>query len=193
MNKIMLITTGIALSFLTLSCRKEHVSPVNQLVKDLFCFKEGSEWVYYDSVSHSTQTMTITNYEATRLAGKTISKTYDWAELIIMNITIENIAQSLYSIIETELFSDEDKDNTLAHGRICSPAITTLFLRCNEKNNFTPTATYLNSFTVNETVYHDVYMFNIDDIKYYIAKHIGFIRCVGHKYDWVLIDKNIQQ
>ena len=41
---------------------QEYVAPVNQLVNDLFCFKTGSEWTYYDSVGQTTQKMVVTNY-----------------------------------------------------------------------------------------------------------------------------------
>ena len=55
MKRFILITVGIIIPLLLFStCQKEHVSPINQLVKDLFCFKESSEWTYYDSVSQTT-------------------------------------------------------------------------------------------------------------------------------------------
>ena len=63
MKKLGLIIISIGLIILSTSCRKEHVAPINQLVKDLFCFKTGSEWTYYDSISQTTHKMVVTNYE----------------------------------------------------------------------------------------------------------------------------------
>ncbi|NLJ81740.1 MAG: hypothetical protein GX330_01260, partial [Bacteroidales bacterium] len=82
MKKISLVFIGIL--FLVSACREEHVSSVNQLVKDLFCFKTGSEWTYYDSVSQTTQKMEVTNYEARKLASTPEGgrKAYDFAEYI---------------------------------------------------------------------------------------------------------------
>ncbi|MFA7103506.1 MAG: hypothetical protein WC142_09960, partial [Bacteroidales bacterium] len=65
---------------------------------------------------------------------------------------------------------------------------------CDENNNFIPSATYLSTYTVNEITYSNVYVFNKDNVTYYVSKHTGFIRCVENNYfDLVLIDKNIQQ
>jgi len=208
MKKITLFIAGIILIFLCLSCRKEHVSPINQLVKDLFCFKTGSEWIYYDSLSHTTHKMVVTNYEVTKCASmpKGGRKAYDFAEWIIINFVVDNTNKG-----KTHLVADEDQDNT-AKGSVFVPAETLLSIRCNENDNFTPSATHLSTYSVNEIEYKDVYVFNVsqkihsgnitytDDFTYYVAKHIGFIRCVRkceyaehYSYDWVLIDKNVIQ
>lgn len=195
----------ILVSFLSIltACRKEHIAPVNQLVKDLFCFKEGSEWTYYDSISQTTQKMVVTNYEIRKFGGgkQKRGKIYDWAEDIEMGITIENIAQSLSVKGRTWLKADIYKDNTLNGMYITTPVKTIystrcdeLSLNCDENNNFTPSATYLSNYTVNGTNYSDVYVFNKYNTTYYVSKHIGFIRCMyDNDFDWVLIDKNIQQ
>ncbi|MGI6291103.1 MAG: hypothetical protein ACOXZH_01540 [Bacteroidales bacterium] len=205
MKKIrFLITAGILFLFLCSTCRKEHIAPINQLVKDLFCFKAGSEWTYYDSVSQTTQKMMVTNYEIRKFApmpkgGR--GKIYDCAESITMDITVENASQSLFIKGRTWLIADIYKDNTLEGMYITTPVKTIfstrcneLSLRCDENNNFTPSATYLSTYTVNEITYSNVYVFNKDNVTYYVSKHTGFIRCVENNYfDLILIDKNIQQ
>jgi len=199
-----LIIAGILFLFLFSTCRKEHIAPINQLVKDLFCFKTGSEWTYYDSVSRTTQKMIITNYEIRKFAPKPEvgkRKVYDWAEDIEMNITVENASQSLFIKGRTWLIADIYKDNTLKGMYITTPVKTIfsthcneLSLRCDENNNFIPSATYLSTYTVNEITYSNVYVFNKDNVTYYVSKHTGFIRCVENNYfDLVLIDKIIQQ
>ncbi len=193
MGKNIFITIGLVYLFLCLGCRKEHVAPINQLAKDLFCFKTGSEWVYYDSISQTTQRMLISNYEATRLASmpKGRRRAYNWAEYIEMKITIENFGSGT-----TKLEADEDQDNTLRKGvsYIYTPTEEFLYISCDENTNFVPSPTYLTTYTVNETIYSDVYVFHQDDVSYYVSKHIGFIRCVKNNYlDLVLTDKNVQQ
>ncbi|MGI6291105.1 MAG: hypothetical protein ACOXZH_01550 [Bacteroidales bacterium] len=204
MKRILLITAGIVLLFLCSTCRKEHIAPINQLVKDLFCFKTGSEWTYYDSVSRTTQKMIITNYEIRKFApmpegGR--GKVYDCAESITMDITVENPSQSLFIKGRTWLVADIYKDNTLRGMYITTPVksifstrCNELSLRCDENNNFTPSATYLSTYTVNEITYSNVYVFNKDNVTYYVSKYIGFIRCVENNYfDLILINKNVQQ
>jgi hypothetical protein len=200
---MILCCTAIILLLLCSSCRKEHVSPINQLVKDLFCFKEGSEWTYYDSVSQTTQKMVVTNYETLKFGGgkPERGKVYDFAEDIEIEITVENTEKLLFVKGRTWLKADIGYDNTL-NGMYISTPVKTIFsirlnelsLRCDENNNFTPSATYLSTYTVNETTYSDVYVYNKDNVTYYVSKHTGFIRCVENNYfDLVLIDKNIQQ
>jgi len=206
MRRITLYITGIMLIFICLSCRKEHISPVNQLVKDLFCFKTGSEWIYYDSLSRTTHKMVVTNYEVTKCASmpKGGRKAYVFAEDITINYVVDNTNTG-----ETWLIADEDQDNT-ARGSVFVPSETLLSIRCNENDNFTPSATHLSTYNVNEIEYKDVYVFNVsnkihsgnitytNDYTYYVAKHTGFIRCVYKceyaehlNYDWVLINKNV--
>ena len=217
MKRITLIIAGIAILFLCSTCRKEHVAPVNPLVKDLFCFKEGSEWTYYDSVSQTTQRMVVTKYETTRIGSKyAMRKTKDWEEIIKMQISIENVMQSFFANGQTCFGAEVDQDNT-AEGGIFTPANTTFSIRCDANNNFvqgvyntTQTISYLSTYTVNGTTYSDVYVFNIieniiggtykDDFTYYVSKHVGFIRCVRQceypkyfNFDLVLINKKIQQ
>jgi len=206
MKKITLYIAGTILIFICLSCRKEHVSPINQLVKDLFCFKTGSEWIYYDSLRQTTHKMLVTNYDATKSASmpKGGRKAYNFAEYITINYVVDSTNKG-----ETHLEADEDQDNS-AKGSVFVPAETLLSIRCNNNNNFTPSATHLSIYTVNEIEYKDVYVFNVskklqsgnitytDDYTYYVAKHTGFIRCVRkcgyaehYSYDWVLINKNV--
>ena len=210
MKRIVLLLVGIILLFLCLTCRKEHVAPINQLVKDLFCFKTGSEWTYYDSVSQTTQTMVVTNYEILKstpmpLGGR---KAYDFAEYIKMDIIVGDSKK------EIQLEADRNQNNTLKKGVsfIYPPIGEPLYIGCDQDNNFTPSAMYLNNYTLNEMTYSDVYVFNVtrninsssityvDDFTYYVSKYIGFIRCIyqceyheNYSFDWVLIDKNVQQ
>lgn len=191
MKRVNLFIAGIILLFLCSACREEHTAPVNQLVKDLFCFQTGSEWTYCDSISHSTQKMIVTNYDLTRFAPKPLGgrKAYDWAEWIEMEITVSDSKKT------TRLNADIDKDNT-ANGYIFTPTRRHLNIRCDENNNFIfpASATYLNTYTINDLTYSDVYVFNEHGVTYYVSKHIGFIRCVKSGYfDLVLIDKNILQ
>jgi hypothetical protein len=187
-------------------CRKEHVAPVNRLVKDLFCFKTGSEWTYYDSVSQTTQKMVITNYEIRQFAPEPMGrkKTSDFAESIYIDFSVENTILSLFIKGRTWLKADIDRDNTLDGMHIATPAIKNtsscreFSIRCDENNNFRPTVTYLSNYTVNDTNYSDVYVFTVPEYEttYYVSKHVGFIRCVllgPFGFDLVLIDKNIQQ
>jgi hypothetical protein len=177
------------------SCRQEHVAPINQLVKELFCFQPGSEWVYYDSVSQSIQRMVVINYEIFKSAPKSMRKAYNFAEYIEMNISVENIEQAFSVTADTYLLADIEQDNTLMENSIFTPTIKYLVLSCDKNNNFTPSATYLSTYSVNETTYSDVYIFNNkDDITYFIAKHIGFIRCIkDNEFDFKLIDKKVFQ
>jgi len=203
MKRFILITAGIIPLFLCSTCKKEHVAPINQLVKDLFCFKTGSEWTYYDSVSQTTQKMVVTNYESLKFAPmpKGGGKAYDFAEYIKMDIIAGDSKK------ETSLLADRHQDN-MAAGSIVTPADAdfSLQIRCDENNNFTPSATYLSTYVLNETTYSDVYMFNstrnityAGNVTYYVAKHIGLIRYIYqgeyqiYNFDWVLINKNVQQ
>jgi len=206
MNKLrvlmVLCCTAIVLLLLCSTCCKEHVAPINQLVKDLFCFKTGSEWTYYDSVSQTMQKMVVTNYETTRMAPKPEGgrKAYNFAEYIEMEIIVSNFNRT------TRLEADIEQDNTLGRGCIYPPIGEPLYIGCDKNNNFIPPITYLSSYSVNETTYTDVYMFNVvkditaDNYTYYVSKHIGFIRCIfqceyapHNNFDLVLIDKKVQQ
>jgi len=192
MKKIGLIIIGLTLLFLCSTCKKEHVAPVNQLVKDLFCFKTGSEWTYYDSVSQTIQKMVVTNYETKKMANGSKRKVYNFVECIILGIAMENSRNGM-----TRLEADEDQDNSLMKeiSQIFTPSGEYLHIGCDKNNNFSPIVMYLNNYTINKTTYSDVYVFNSkNDITFYVSKYIGFIRCMkDDKYDLVLIDKNIQQ
>lgn len=201
-NILVIIAATIVMSLIGVACREEHVTPVNQLVKDLFCFKEGSEWTYYDSISQTTQKMIITKYETLKFGGgkSKRGKVYDFAEDIKMEFTVENTSQLLFVKGKTWLKADIGCDNTLDGMYISTPAIdntlrcTEFSLSCDKNNNFHPSATYLSTYIVGEATYSDVYVFNQNKITYYVSKHIGFIRCVENNYfDLVLINKNVVQ
>jgi len=191
MKKIILFLF-IPLLFLFSSCNPDDeyiVSPMNQLIKDLFCFKTDSEWTYYDSISQTTQKMMVTNYDSLVLVPKG-KNVYECSEIIEMNILLGESEK------ETRLSSNLSQKN-IGKGRIATPidANSYFSIRCDENNNFTPPATYINTYSVNGKIYSDVYVFNDEDnITFYVSKHIGFIRCVkDNDFDWVLIDKNVQQ
>jgi len=200
---ILSLTIGIVTLLLCSTCKKEHVAPVNQLVKDLFCFKTGSEWTYYDSVSQTTQKMIVTNFEVRKFAPEPKGgqgKIYDYAESIHLNFTVENMELSLFNNCKTWLMADRHQNNTLNGMYISTPAMyntlhcTEFSFHCDGSNNFIPSAAYLSNYTVNGVDYSDVYVFNESTVNYYVSKHVGFIRCVDYGYfDLVLIDKNVQQ
>jgi hypothetical protein len=180
------------------TCKKEHIAPVNQLVKDLFCFKEGSEWIYYDSITQTTTVMSISNYEQTAYGyPKLYGKVRNFGETIKFDITIVNLSQSesVSHSGTTWLKAEIEQDNTLkdVSSHIFTPVKTYLSLGCDENNHFSISVTYLNTYELNGTTYSDVYMFNINNIIYYVARYIGFVRCVQYdNFDLVLIDKTIK-
>jgi hypothetical protein len=147
-------------------------------------------------------------------------KVNDIAEGIEIDVTIEDLMQSLSKKGRTILTSKlgiKHQDNT-AEGSVLTPANTKFIISCDENNNFVPCVTYnttqyisyLNTYTIDETTYSDVYVFNIveniiagsykDDYTYYVSKQTGFIRCLRQceyenydNFDLVLIDKNVLQ
>jgi hypothetical protein len=162
------------------------------LVKDLFCFKVGSEWTYYDSVSQTTTKMMITEYEITKLAPKPLGgrKAYDFVEVIIIDGLYKGYEEYKIQIsIEAEM----NEDNTAQFfGDYFDES--RLFFKCNANNNFNENVSYLSQYQMNEIKYHGVYVFNYDNTTYYVAKHIGIIRFIRPDlFDLVLIDKNIVQ
>jgi hypothetical protein len=174
-----------------MACRKEHVAPVNQLVKDLFCFKEGSEWTYYDSVSQTTQKITITEYEETKLAPKPKGggAAYEWAEYILINGLLKEQEEHK---IEIGIDAQMNEDNTAEF--FGNYFVGKLFFTCDANNNFNKNVSYLPQYQLNGIKYQDVYIFNYDNITYYVAKHIGIIRFIQPDlFDLALIDKNIRQ
>jgi len=209
MKKIILFLF-IPLLFFSSSCPSNNeeyiVSPMNQLIKDLFCFKTDSEWVYYDSISQMSQIMLVTNYDSLILVPKG-KYVYECSEIIEMNILVGESEK------ETRLSSNLSQKN-IGKGRIATPTNANSYfsIRCDENNNFTPPATYFDTYSVNGKIYSDVYVFNdeknitidgivcVDTITYYVSKNTGFIRCIyqckyhePYSFDWVLIDKNVKQ
>lgn len=196
-----LIATGIL--FLGSACREEHVSPVNQLVKDLFCFKEGSEWTYYDSVSQTTQKMIITNYEARKLASMPEGgrKAYDFAEYI----KIEGTFLTNFNMRIQAQGEEIDYENTASfrgtYESIYGHSSLPLHFTCDQNNKFNCSVAYFDKYNMNGISYENMYVFDMDELLYsnksilfYVAKHIGLIRMTKiNEFDWVLTDKNIQQ
>jgi hypothetical protein len=203
MKRTVLIITGIVLFFLHSACRKEHVTPVNQLVKDLFCFKEGSEWTYYDSISQTTQKMMITKYDDTKIASKPLGgrKAYDFAEYIEIN----GLFFTDFEVRIRAQGEDTEYDNTASLSGTYESLYGThlslpLHFACDKNNNFNCPVTYFDKYDLNNVIYKDVYLFDIEDGIYkkntlfYVAKHAGLIRMTKiDNFDWILIDKNIQQ
>lgn len=187
---------GIVLLFFCSTCYKEHISPVNQLAKNLFCFQAGSEWTYYDSISHVTRTMTVTDYSLLIISKE--KRGINCAELIEIDFSI-NDKQSMFMKRCTSLRADFDQDNTIIfdeiYSRIYTPTDKLIGISCDKDNNFTPSATYLSIYSVNGITYSDVYVFEIWRDVYYVSEHIGFIRCIDDfsGYDWILVDKKVQQ
>jgi hypothetical protein len=171
------------------------------LVKDLFCFKTGSEWTYYDSVSQTTQKMVITNYETLKSTPmpKGERKAYDYAEYIKIN-------GYFLTDFEIEIESqgtEKEYDNTACFGGTYMSSNNThsrlpLRFYCDKNNNFTCSVTFFTEYNVNGINYSSVYIFdNLSDeenVVFYVAKNIGLIRLTKvDNFDLVLIDKNIQQ
>lgn len=194
MKRIIIFTISLLLVFSCFSCRKEHVAPVNQLVKDLFCFKEGSTWNYYDSVSQTSYTMNITDYDVSKFAPKPKGgkKTYEWGEHIEISGSFFN---EFKITIETE---GVEKDNTAVfHGTYISSngphSTLPLRFKCDAGNNFDIDVKYLSECILNER-YIDVYLFKYGNIEYYISKHMGLIRLhKENEFDLVLTSKNVVQ
>ena len=199
MKKIILPIIGIALLFLCTTCRKEHVAPINQLVKDLFCFKTGSEWTYYDSISQTTQKMVITIYKEEKRAPqpKGNKKTYDYQEYIEMN----GFFLRKFIISIGALGKEEEYDNTAGFWGDYVSVTLPLQFRYDKDKCFNCSVKCLAEYTVSDIVYKNVYIFFMKDLKYddkdieyYVAKHIGLIRIKQDGgFDWILIDKNVQQ
>ena len=206
MKKIILFLF-IPLLFLFSSCPKEpkeHIAPVNQLVKDLFCFQTGSEWTYYDSISQTTQKMMITNNITTRFAsmpGKG-QKVYEFAEVI----KISGYFLTDFEIKASAQEEGKEYDNTaIFRGTYTSPHNTRLTIplrfRCDANNVFDCSVEYFAEYNVSGINYSNVYVFDMDDspyntenIVFYVAKNIGIIRLIRlNDFDWVLIDKNVKQ
>jgi hypothetical protein len=203
MKRITYLFAVIGLIFLFSACREERVAPVNQLVKDLFCFKAGSEWTYYDSVSQTTTKMIITEYDINRVGAKSRRKTYEWAELI-------KIKGHFFSDFEIRVGAQGEKyDNTAILGGTYVNSYDRhspipLSFRCDANNNFNldGSVTFFSEYSVNDITYKDVYFFDCDShegkISCYVAKHIGIIRFIrsfsyNNSFNLVLINKNIQQ
>lgn len=195
-NRILLII--IMVGSITISC-KEQISPMNQLAKDLFCFKEGSEWTYYDNVNQDTVRMVVKKHTASKYGGgkEPNGKNYDFAESVKLEINVKNSSQSIST--NTRLVGAIGTDNMLGQlSNVATPVVNSFSvesfaLKCDNNNNFTPSAVYHSNYVVNGVTYSDVYEFNINAITYFVAKYVGFIKCVASGSDLVLIDKNVLQ
>ena len=200
-SNYIIITIASAICLLFTSCRQEQISPMNQLAKDLFCFKEGSEWTYYDIVSQDTVRMMVTKHTASKYGGgkEPNGKNYDFAESVKLEINVKNSSQSIST--NTRLVGAIGTDNMLGQlSNVATPVVNSFSvenfaLKCDNNNNFTPSAVYHSNYVVNGVTYSDVYEFNINinATTYYVAKHVGFIKCVASGSDLVLIDKNVLQ
>jgi hypothetical protein len=144
--------------------------------------------------------MSISNYRTLKAAStpKGGQKAYDFAE----HIEIKGI---FFSEFEVNIEAQGDgEDNTAVfkshfyggdpypyENRISLP----LYFRCDANNNFSCTVTYYETCNVAGHTYKEVYLFERDNIKFYTAKYIGFIRIIksDSQCDFVLIDKNIVQ
>jgi hypothetical protein len=186
MKKIFLFCI-ILFSFLS-SCKKDHIGTVNQLVKDLFCFKENTTWTYYDRINYDTTTILVSEYTETTFGyPKMYGETHNFG--LQINFTGETShGKQIYIGIK----SDPDIDNMARVGIYCSP--TSYSFSCNKNNTFSCPVTYFPAYEVNGIIYRDVYVFDYKDGLYYVAKHVGYIRCFqANQFDLVLIDKTIYQ
>jgi hypothetical protein len=174
------------------SCEKETL-PINQLVKDLFCFKEGSVWVYYDSISKTTDTMTITNYKNSKFC----SKGFYSSSCCEMKYIVGNFIKD-FDITLTAISTDPNNSNTgtnMFRYKGKNATLPFVFI-CDENNNFyiDGNVTFLPIYQLNGKEYSNVYLFEHDDSKYYIAKNVGAIRIIKTGvFDYVLTNKNVKQ
>ncbi len=192
MKRIRLITIGITL-LLNSACNKVSYSHLNQLVKDLFCFKAGSEWTYYDSITNSTKVLHILEYTEHYEGYPSPYKRYA-GEIIVLN----GFFFSDFKItISTEDAGKEYDKTAIFEGiNITANGEKSVFLSfiCDKKNNFNCSVMYHTEYSMSGTTYKDVYIFNQENIQYYFAKNIGLIRMVEvDNFDLVLIDKSIFQ
>ncbi|MDR2834763.1 MAG: hypothetical protein LBV69_00990 [Bacteroidales bacterium] len=184
-KEILLIIFCIAVLFY--GCREEHIARVNQLTKDLFCFKVGSEWTYYDSISQKQKTMVVQNYEEEKYSyPRRYGKTYDWGTLIKIDFSF---FENLYIKIETKI--GEDNTANFIGYYFSHP----LKFKCNYDNSFNIEVNYLSTYKVNNIIYSDVYIFNDNVVKHFVSKNVGVIQIVSEQdnFNWVLIDKTVQQ
>ena len=193
MKTILKFSVIVLLSALGFSCEKETAS-LNQLAKDLFCFKEGSVWVYYDSISKATDTMTIIYYKESKLCGlKGAYRSASCGELIRIagtflrdfDISLTTIGYRRSNTANIESFKNKDENQLL------------FIFTCDENNNFDVidgSVTFLQTYQLNEDIYANVYLFEVKNSKYYIAQNVGAIRVIKTSiFDYVLINKNLKQ
>jgi hypothetical protein len=188
----MLIFAGTGLVFLFSTCKKEHIAPVNQLVKDLFCFKEGSEWTYYDSISQTTTKMIITEYENTKLAAmpKGGRKAYNFAEYIKIN----GFFCSDFNVTIRAEGEREEYDNTAIFQAYTASDRSSLSFECDKSNNFNCSVAFFVEYNMNNITYRNVYIFEKENTLFYVAQYVGLIRMTKiDNFDWVLVNKNIRQ
>jgi hypothetical protein len=184
---LLLLTTGF------IACEKDHIDTINQLVKDLFFFKEGSTWTYYDSVSHNNTTMTIVHSEKSKIAPmQKRGKPHYFYETIESDVIVQGGYDKKFTI-EIWTGSFQNRDNTaITMGDIYTPSTTPFVFSCDKNNTFSCPMTYFPTYEVNSVIYEDVYVFDYEEVLYYVAKHVGYIRCFqADEFDLVLIDKTI--
>jgi hypothetical protein len=169
------------------------------LVKDLFCFKVGSEWTYYDSVSQTTTKMMITEYEITKLAPtpKGGRKAYNFAEYIEIN----GFFCTDFNVTIRAKRNAEEYDNTaifnayiVPNRAFLSSYRSSLSFECDRNNKFDCPVSYFTEYNVNNITYRNIYVFEFEEenILFYIAQYVGLIRMTKtDDFDWILIDKNI--
>jgi len=194
-NKSVIVIVTAIISLIGASCSKEHIAPVNQLVKDLFCFQEGSEWTYYDSVSGTTTIMSILEYNQIKFGyPKPYGKVHDFGESIEIR---GNFLTDFDVKIRVQGMEKEDKNTAIFGGSYVSPTSNhssiPLNFKCDQNNNFNCSITYFAEYDLNGIIYKNVYVFDTN-IQFYVAKHVGLIRMLKtDDFDWVLINKNVKQ
>jgi hypothetical protein len=197
----------ICICLLALSCKEERVHPVNQLVKDLFCFKEGSTWTYYDSISQKPRTLAVVSYTETKWAPTpkccgSHRKAYEFGESLQIDFLLEDVDKTWRVEGTTEMTGSYEKDNVLIDIdtyfacpllNISGNKMQEFVFFCDENNVFSENVTFLPVFSVGDISYKEVYLFEKNDIKCYVAKNIGFLKCIDEDENLVLIDKNVIQ
>jgi hypothetical protein len=185
---------AVILFFISSCSREKEMIYINQLVKDLFCFKENSTWIYYDQVSATTDTMIVTNYEAHKMGMLKCKHNISYSEVIKMSVTFLQRIDVVFTPISNS--RNNTADNTMFATQE-NPFPFTLI--CDENDNFDiydgGSVKFMPIYQLNiNEEYSNVYLFEYSNSKYYIAKYIGPIRMVKTgTFDYVLINKNIKQ
>jgi hypothetical protein len=140
--------------------------------------------------------MIITDYKSSKLCGLKGSKhNASCGELIfIYGKFLRDFDVSLCPI-------SFDRNNTATNADVIGKNPLPFIFTCDEDNHFDiisdkhGNVTFFQIYRLNENdIYTNVYLFELNDSKYYIARNIGAIRIVkAGVFDYTLTDKSVKQ